>query len=43
VINTLRPWRRYGHDRLYVSVDDHEIGFREMKGKHGPSQHLGTA
>lgn len=25
------PWRRYGHDRLYVSVDGGRLGYRDMK------------
>lgn len=28
---TFTPWRRYGHDRLYVNLDDRALGFRDMK------------
>jgi hypothetical protein len=26
---TFTPWKRYGHDRLYVAVDDRKIGYRD--------------
>jgi hypothetical protein len=26
---TIAPWKRYGHDRLYVTVDDRKLGYRD--------------
>lgn len=25
----ITPWKRYGHDRLYVTVDDRKLGYRD--------------
>ncbi len=27
----IRRWRRFGHDRLYVSMGDEEIGWRDLR------------
>lgn len=24
------PWKRFGHDRLYITVDDHKVGYRDL-------------
>lgn len=26
----LTPWKRFGHDRLYVTVDDRKVGYRDL-------------
>lgn len=26
----LTPWKRFGHDRVYVTVDDRKVGYRDM-------------
>lgn len=28
----IMPWKRFGHDRLYVSIDGRRIGFRDLVG-----------